>query len=140
MDADGQHLPEEVGRLLEPVARGEAEVAVGACPGRAGAAKKVAWSFFRWLTGLPVRDLTSGFRAYGPRAVELLTAEDLLVFDNADLASLLLLHRAGLTISEVPVKMHTRRQGVSKLFSSPRQILHYLLVSMVLSLSKRKIS
>ncbi len=137
LDADGQHPPEEIPKLLRPLEKDQAEVVIGACPARGGASKKLAWRFFRLLTGIEVEDLTSGFRAYNQQALALLISEELLVFDNADLATLFLLKRHGLRLREVPVVMSSRQAGESKLFSSPRGVLRYLLASLVLSLSKR---
>ncbi len=137
LDADGQHPPEEIEKLLAPLEKGEAEVVIGACPARGGPSKKLAWRFFRLLTGIAVEDLTSGFRAYHRRALALLVSEELLVFDNADLATLFLLRHHGLRLREVPVTMSPRQAGESKLFASPRGVIRYLLASLVLSLSKR---
>jgi glycosyltransferase involved in cell wall biosynthesis len=68
LDADGQHPPEEIPRLLESLDQGYA-MAVGARgPGsqqnglRAGANLVYNW-LASWMVGQRVRDLTSGFRA-----------------------------------------------------------------------------
>ncbi|OAQ21131.1 glycosyltransferase family 2 protein [Thermosulfurimonas dismutans] len=139
MDADGQHPPEAVSKLLPPLKEKKAEVVIGACLERGGIAKKLAWKIFRILTGVKVKDLTSGFRAYSQRAVSLLIKEDLVILDNADLASLMLLNHYGLKMLEVPVRICNRRGGTSKLFSSPFKIAHYLALSLILSVSKRRI-
>jgi glycosyltransferase involved in cell wall biosynthesis len=139
MDADGQHLPKEIPILLKAIEDKSADVVIGACLERGNILKKIAWTIFRQLTGLKIWDLTSGFRAYSKRAISLLIHEDLAVFDNADLASLIVLSQAGLKIKEVPVEMAQRDAGDSKLFSSPLKILKYLASSFILSISKRKL-
>jgi len=68
MDADGQHDPALIERLLQRLSEGF-DMVVGArdWSGQAGVGRGVANSFYNWLatrmTNFPVRDLTSGFRA-----------------------------------------------------------------------------
>jgi glycosyltransferase involved in cell wall biosynthesis len=68
MDADGQHDPALIGRLLERLEQGF-DMVVGArdWSGQAGVGRGVANTIYNWLasrmTGFAVKDLTSGFRA-----------------------------------------------------------------------------
>lgn len=68
MDGDGQHDPADVARLLAKLDEGY-DMAVGARDwgSQAGVGRGVANTFYNWLasrmTGHPVADLTSGFRA-----------------------------------------------------------------------------
>jgi glycosyltransferase involved in cell wall biosynthesis len=68
MDADGQHDPADIARLLAKLDEGY-DMAVGArsWEGQAGVGRGVANTFYNWLasrmTGQQVLDLTSGFRA-----------------------------------------------------------------------------
>ena len=68
MDADGQHKPEDIPRLLEKLAQGH-DMAVGArsLASQAGMHRAVANSFYNrlasWVTNQKIDDLTSGFRA-----------------------------------------------------------------------------
>ncbi|MBU6478143.1 MAG: glycosyltransferase family 2 protein, partial [Xanthomonadaceae bacterium] len=68
MDADGQHDPTDIPRLLAKLDEGF-DMVVGArnWEGQAGVGRGVANTFYNWLaskmTGHPVLDLTSGFRA-----------------------------------------------------------------------------
>lgn len=68
MDADGQHDPALIARLLERLGEGF-DMVVGArdWAGQAGVGRGVANSLYNWLatrmTNFPVQDLTSGFRA-----------------------------------------------------------------------------
>ena len=67
MDADGQHDPACIPRLLERLAQGY-DMVVGArdWAGQAGVHRGAANAFYNWLasrmTGFEVKDLTSGFR------------------------------------------------------------------------------
>jgi glycosyltransferase involved in cell wall biosynthesis len=67
MDADGQHDPALIARLLARLAEGfDMVVGARAWSGQAGVGRGVANGFYNWLatrmTSFPVRDLTSGFR------------------------------------------------------------------------------
>lgn len=68
MDADGQHKPEDVGRLLKRLEEGY-DMVVGArgLASQAGAHRAVANSLYNvlasWMVEQKVEDLTSGFRA-----------------------------------------------------------------------------
>ncbi|HPM41413.1 MAG TPA: glycosyltransferase family 2 protein [bacterium] len=77
LDGDGQHDPEELARVLAPVAEGRADIAIGArllTRGRMppmvrffnAAANAVTWL----LCGRWYRDSQSGFRAWSSRAME----------------------------------------------------------------------
>ena len=68
MDADGQHDPADIARLLARLDQGY-DMVVGArdWSGQAGVGRGVANALYNrlasWMTGFQVRDLTSGFRA-----------------------------------------------------------------------------
>lgn len=68
MDADGQHQPDDIPRLLERLGQGY-DMVVGARgrQSQAGAHRAFANGFYNrlasWMVGQPVDDLTSGFRA-----------------------------------------------------------------------------
>lgn len=68
MDADGQHKPEDIPRLLTALANGY-DMAVGARSraSQAGIHRAAANGFYNrlasWMTGQKIEDLTSGFRA-----------------------------------------------------------------------------
>lgn len=67
MDADGQHDPADIPRLLEPLGQGF-DMVVGARQGGSqasvgrGLANRIYNSLASYMTGQPVADLTSGFR------------------------------------------------------------------------------
>ena len=68
MDADGQHDPDDIGRLLEKLDEGyDMVVGARAWDGQAGVGRGLANGFYNWLSsrmsGHEVKDLTSGFRA-----------------------------------------------------------------------------
>lgn len=136
MDADGQHHARSLTKILDAVRSGAADVAVGACPHRLSVAKQVAWSYFRALTRLDIRDFTSGLRAYNRSAIELLGRRYASLLDYQDIGVLMLLQRQGLKVREVPVTMSARQAGHSRVFSSWFVVARYMLQTTVLCLSR----
>ena len=86
-------------------------------PGPAGALRRVAQRGLAFalstITGRPVTDATSGFCAFGPRALRLLTAHHPGGYPEVELR--LLLHRHGLTVREVPIQQRPRLAGQTTL-------------------------
>jgi dolichol-phosphate mannosyltransferase len=132
MDADGSHPPELVPKLVEGVLD-EADVVVASryvSGGRwaAGFRRMVvsrgANLLARLCTGLPLRDLTSGFRAYSRRAVEYLVKKE---FEKGYVFQVELLYRlgrGGFRLAETPFVFGERFAGRSKL--SKTEILLFL--------------
>ena len=137
MDADGQHRTEEIERLLH--ASQFADVVIGACPSRGSPARKFAWLLFRRLTGFALEDLTSGFRLYNANACKVLAGEAATLIDYQDMGVLLVLRRAGLTFSEVEVRMSARVDGISRIFYSWWAVVRYMLETTVLCFAKRNL-
>lgn len=113
MDADGQHAARDVPRLLEPLLRGEADVVVGsrfvADSGyemdplrRVG--RDVMRRLLALLGGPDIADPTSGFQAFS-RPAFTYCCSDFYPTDFPDIDVLLMLHRQGFRIAEVPVRM-----------------------------------
>jgi glycosyltransferase involved in cell wall biosynthesis len=118
LDADGQHMPEQIDHLVLPLAQSDAVVGsrylgVGGYSSPAGRRllqRALAIPLTR-ITGQPVTDPTSGFWAFGPRAVALLADHYPRGYSEPELR--LFLHRNGLCVVEAPVKMQERRDGRS---------------------------
>ncbi len=124
MDADGSHQPEQLHRLL--AALPEADLVIGSrwVPG----GRVVNWSrwrqalsrggnlYARTLLGIPVRDVTAGFRLFRAEAlgrIDLGTVESVGYCFQADLTVRTL--RAGLRVVEVPIEFLERERGESKM-------------------------
>jgi glycosyltransferase involved in cell wall biosynthesis len=136
MDADGQHEPEHVARLL---AAGQvADVVIGACTERGSLMHRIAWAYFRMLTGFGLEDLTSGFRYYNGRACQVLAQQEATLLDYQDIGVLLLLSRAGMQIQEVSVNMVPRKNGPSRIFSSWWVVARYMAETTLLCLARWK--
>jgi dolichol-phosphate mannosyltransferase len=123
LDADLNHQPEEIPRLLEAARSRGCDVLVGS---RFLAGSEVTgtplWKRFlsgtmnhlmRFLYGLRVKDKTSGFRVY--RAGVLRQVE----FESSAFAFLpeilIRSHRAGFILGEEPIRFTYRREGRSKM-------------------------
>lgn len=137
MDADGQHEVDELPHLLQ--ASTQADVVIGAFPERASALRRVAWHWFRLLTGLNVTDLTSGFRCYRGDALRVLASSEATLLDYQDVGTLLMLRRAGLRVVEVPVRMNERVAGASRIFGSWLKVARYMAITTLLCLSRWRI-
>jgi glycosyltransferase involved in cell wall biosynthesis len=112
MDADGQHDPAEIPRLLEPVRRGECDLAIGSrfledTGYRMGRVRSLGRAGLAWLgrrAGVDVTDPTSGFQAMD-RAVLRLYARDFFPHDYPDIDVLVTAVRHGLRVREVSTRM-----------------------------------
>lgn len=116
MDGDGQHDARDIPPIIEPLTRG-ADVVVGTrfqSPSSSPATprrfvQRGLSTVLSQLTGQRVTDATSGFCAFGPRAVALLTSRHPPGYPEVELR--LLLHREGLDVREVPVRERPRLAG-----------------------------
>jgi hypothetical protein len=136
LDADGQHLPESLPLLLDARDRSGADVVIGTCVGRLSRAKRIAWRYLRFLTGLGLTDFTSGLRLYDERAIAVLAGQEASLLDYQDVGVLMLLSRSGLTIAETPVPMVPRRAGRSRVFKSWPVVARYMMHTTVLCLAQ----
>ncbi|MCL1916620.1 MAG: glycosyltransferase family 2 protein [Desulfovibrionaceae bacterium] len=125
MDADGQHNPENIPLLLEAAVRGNG-VILASCPERVSNLRRMAWRWFRFLSGLKTRDLTSGFKVYTRQAASLVLESEKLHVHYQDIPILLLLRSRGLKVIEIPVAMRTRVSGISRVFLSWWVVFRYL--------------
>lgn len=123
VDGDGQHPAEQIPRLLEPILDRRADAVIGSrfLPGsagfRPGAARRTGIRLFqslnRLLIGQTITDSTSGFRAYGRRALEFLA--ELYPRDYPEPETVVHLARHGFGLLEVPVSMRIRQSGSSSI-------------------------
>jgi len=123
MDADLNHQPEEIEKLLQ--AARDADVVVGSRTRTRGMVgelpyfKRVVSGGTNWLLRntfkISSSDVTSGFRVYSTKAVE--SIRDELTSKNFEVAAELLIRakKKGLTIVEVPITFTPRPRGTSKL-------------------------
>lgn len=136
MDADGQHDAESLLALLAAQAANNADVVIGTFPERLSPLKRLAWTWFRILTGLRAEDLTSGMRVYGPRALPVIASAEATLIDYQDVGVLLLLRKYGCAVHEVPVTMFPRQAGKSRVFSSWFTVARYMAQTTVICIAR----
>jgi len=125
MDADLSHDPDDVPRLLAALDAG-ADLAIGSryvqgisvvhWPLSRLLLSMGAGCYVRLLTGLPLTDPTSGFKAIRRRALERLMREKISADGYGFQIELhFKAHRLGLKLQEIPIVFTERRDGQSKL-------------------------
>lgn len=138
MDADGQHEADSIPHLLTPLMKGQCDVVIGAYPQRGSLLRRLAWSFFRSLSGICLEDLTSGLRAYNRPAMTLLSSKAATLLEYQDLGVLLLLHKARLHVQEIPTLMYPRINGHSRIFNTWWSVSKYMLYTAILCLAHQR--
>jgi len=124
MDADLSHNPGDIPRLL--AATGHAEFSIGSryVPGgrienwplRRRMLSAFANRYVRAITGLAIRDCTSGFRCWRREALERLPLASIRSNGYAFIVELAWeAEKAGFRCGEVPITFVERRKGASKL-------------------------
>ncbi len=124
LDADLSHDPGAIPAMLEALARYDVVIGSRYAPGGGfegvgadrRALSRFANAYVRLILGLPVRDCTSGFRAYRAETIEraglLEPGPEGYVFLTE---ALWRCRRAGARLGEVPIIYHAREHGQSKM-------------------------
>lgn len=139
MDGDGQHLADHIPDLIDALSEKKAAMAIGAFPERGSMARKIAWRFFKTITGLNLNDMTSGFRAYNKDAISLLSSNEAALLDYQDIGVILMLKKNRLKICEVDTPMAPRASGHSRIFDTWFAVSKYLVYSVLISFSRTHI-
>jgi hypothetical protein len=122
VDGDGQHDPEFISQLIEPLVNGKADITIGSRylnneSYKVPLMRHIGVVFFSQLTtritGKRISDCTSGFRALNKRAIGLFSDDYPVDFPDAE--ALIIAHRAGLQLEELPAKFRGRENGKSSL-------------------------
>jgi dolichol-phosphate mannosyltransferase len=129
MDADFSHSPEDLPGLIQAVESGSADVAVGSR--YSNGISIVNWPlsrlilsycanlYARFITGLPIKDTTAGFKCIHRRVLEAL---DLDRISSNGYAFQIEIHfrawKAGFQLKEVSIIFREREEGVSKMSKS----------------------
>lgn len=118
VDADGQHNPADIDKVLAGLA--QADISIGARFSEVGdyevrGPRKWAMKFLASVLSRVARtrltDVTSGFRAAGPRAIRQYVRYYPAEYLGDTLDSLVAACHAGLSVTQVPVAMRPRRHG-----------------------------
>lgn len=121
MDGDGQHEPRDIPKLLAAVQQPDVDLALGSRwlgPGnyQSSLLRKFGKFFFGFLASLlthyKVTDPTTGFQAL-TRPVVHFYCSQVYPADYPDADVIIMLHRAGFRVREVPVTMYRDESGHS---------------------------
>jgi hypothetical protein len=119
MDADGQHRPEEIKRLVSPILNGDMDIVIGSrVMGQREKDSIVRWTgihvfnaVINVLAGTRITDCSNGFRAFRMDSLK----NVLLVQDQFHTAELIIdAARKGMRIGEAPITVLRRHSGKSK--------------------------
>jgi len=124
MDADFSHDPAAIGDFLE--AARDADLVLGSrylkgvtvvhWPLRRLILSYSANVYTRWITGLPVRDATGGFKCFRRRALQAVDLDRVHSDGYAfQIEMTYKIWRLGLRVREIPITFVDRRAGVSKM-------------------------
>jgi len=126
MDADFSHNPADIPRLLEAAKKYDVVIGSRYCQGvniinwpfRRLLISYFASKYVRIITGMPIKDPTSGFKCFRRRVLEAIDLDSILSDGYA--FQIEMNFRAwvkGFTIYEIPIVFTERRDGVSKMSS-----------------------
>jgi glycosyltransferase involved in cell wall biosynthesis len=144
VDADGQHDAAGIHALLGSLDDG-ADIAIGnrfamtPDPYRIGWVRRRAMRLLAWVvrrvTGQTFSDVTSGFRAFNRRAIEVFANEFPSEYLADTVEVLLIAYAHGLRVDEVPVRIRTRAGGLPSTRSA-QLVLNYLRLLVTVAASR----
>jgi dolichol-phosphate mannosyltransferase len=126
MDADFSHNPEDLIRLYEPCAKGEADVAIGSR--YITGVNVVNWPITRVLlsyfasryvcmiSGMKIKDTTAGFKCYRKEVLETIDLDRVRFKGYAfQIEMKYTAYKIGFKLKEIPIVFFNRVEGVSKM-------------------------
>jgi glycosyltransferase involved in cell wall biosynthesis len=129
LDADGQHLPEDLPQIIRPILTGEADIVVGSRyiknTSNTPLVRRWGHRFINLATTLPsgvsVSDSQSGYRAFSRRAFELADfhSRDFSVESEMQF----LAHEHGLKVVEIPITIRYTDKAKRSPFSQGMTVL-----------------
>ncbi len=128
MDADFSHNPEDLPRLYQVCADGEADLAIGSryCNGVSvinWPIGRVVMSYFasvyvRTVLGMKVMDTTAGFKCYKRKVLETIDLDHIKMKGYGfQIEMKYTTYRLGFKVKEIPVIFVDRKEGTSKMSS-----------------------
>ncbi len=125
MDADFSHQPEDLRRLIESIRKDEADVIIGSryvsgvnvvnWPLKRLVISYLANVYARLLTGVPIKDLTGGFKVWKRKVLESIDLDRIRSNGYSfQIEMNFKAYRKGFRLKEVPIIFYERRSGRSK--------------------------
>jgi len=124
MDADFSHNPEDIPRMLQMLRTHDVVIGSRYTDGINVVnwpMKRLLLSYFanlyaRWVTGVPVRDLTGGFKGWRREVLEAIGLEEIVSDGYAfQIEMNVKAYSLGFSVVEIPIVFVERRAGVSKM-------------------------
>jgi hypothetical protein len=131
VDGDGQHPPEEITKLLEPLFAGGYDIVIGSrfvgqtnyrVPVLRALGIKIISIFLKVVCGMTVKDTTSGFRALNRQAMTFFATD--YPQDYPEPESLLFAYKKKFKVMEVSTEMKDREHGISSI--TPLRSVYYM--------------
>lgn len=122
LDSDGQHIPQEIPKLLKPILREQVDMCIGSrylqqTEYQTPLSRRIGMVCFSiinsLLVGQRITDNTSGFRAFNRKAIEFLVEN--YPMDYPEPETIVILGRNGFRIQECAVNMRKRKSGESSI-------------------------
>lgn len=129
MDADGQHNPIYISKLVEEIEKGKDLVIASRFLEKEGFQstflRRIGIGFYskiiKMLTGVTITDTTSGFRAVNKKVIEFFANNYPVDYPEPETNAILA--KNNYKICEIPVKMEARNGGVSSI--TPSNSIYY---------------
>ena len=149
-DGDGQHMIQEIQKIIEPIEKMEADCVIGSrfaqkqdCykPNTLRMLGIFILRFFSFLiVHQRISDQTSGFRAYNKKSIAFLAKHYPKDYPEPEI--IILLGRNGFTIKEVFTEMRERQGGISSIpfYRGPYYIIKVLLAMAMAALRSKKMN
>ncbi|MCA9885473.1 MAG: glycosyltransferase family 2 protein [Anaerolineae bacterium] len=131
-DGDGQHEAADIPMMLDTMATQPVDIVIGSrfigegdygTPPTRRMGILIITGLLRLLTRQPITDPTSGFRAFNHRAITCFA--QIYPQDYPEPETIVMAHRLGLRMVEVPVRFHMRQHGRSQ-FLNIRTVIYYM--------------
>lgn len=139
IDADGQHKPKDISKLLDPLINDAADMTMGSrylvvnsenCSIVRESGRVFSSTLVSLFRKMEITDVTSGMRAWNRKAIETLLPmylEKRYIEDSVFwVVETLLASKNGLRLQEVPIEVLPRRYGKSKSFSLSKMLVYPL--------------
>ncbi len=131
-DGDGQHDPAYIGKTIQPILEGKADIVIGSRflekkGFQSSTTRRAGIAFLSKLIQLccraKIKDVTSGFRAVNHKYIQFYVSD--YPSDYPEPEAIVSASLNGARIQEIPVVMHERQNGVSSI--NLRKSIYYMI-------------
>lgn len=135
-DADGQHRPAQIKKLIETLINDKVDMVIGSRyletrRFRSSVSRRLGMLIFSRVLSLIAKqkltDTTSGFRAVNRKVIRIFSMD--YPSDYPEPEALVLLHREGCTLKEISINMNSRKGGNSSI--TPSKSVYYMVKVML---------